>query len=296
MDTQQEILNFYNYQLYDEKISFDLDSSIQSYSKVNYNEETLDLMHSLIDHTSLNIRDSKTSIKKFISKLKTNIEKVDIAAPASVCIFPKYIDICKNELKNTGINIDCVAGGFPFVQTYKEVRELECKLANDSDCDEIDVVIPLGDFVDEEYTNVREDLKNIRKICKDKTLKVILETGELKKIEDIFVASILAMEAGCDFIKSSTGKSSMGVTTEAAYVMAYAIKLFNEKTGKKIGLKLSGGITTTNIAMQFISIVHYILGEEWLNKDLLRIGTSSLTEKLQKEYSEFNDKKIVDEE
>lgn len=288
MNTQKEILDTYEYQLSDEQISFDLDGVISASSKNNYNIENISLIHSLIDHTSLNGNDNEELILKFIKKLKKGLLLHSVNNVAAVCVFPKYIDICKKELKDYNINLACVAGGFPYVQTYPEVRELECKLANNSLCDEIDIVIPLGEAFSKDLSFIRNDLKHLREICKDKTLKVILETGELKTSEQIFALSIIAMEEGADFIKTSTGKASMNATMEAVFTMAYAIKQFYNKTGKRIGIKISGGISSTTKAIQFFSIIKHILGEAWLNKNYFRIGASSLTDNIQKEYKKLN--------
>jgi len=294
MNTQEEILDAYEYLLSDEKISFELDGAINVSTKNNYNIETISLIHSFIDHTSLNGNDNEESILKFIKKLKKNLQLHSINNVAAVCIFPKYIDLCKQELKDYAINIACVAGGFPYVQTYPEVRELECKLANNSACDEIDIVIPLGEAFSEDLSLIRNDLKHTRKVCKDKTLKVILETGELKSAEQVFALSIIAMEEGADFIKTSTGKASMNATMEAVFSMSYAIKQFYKKTGKRIGIKVSGGISSTTKAIQFYSAVKHILGEDWLNKDYFRIGASSLTENIQKEYKTLKNQLVTE--
>lgn len=284
MSTVQKILTKYKYHLSDEQIAFDLDGPVNAGIKNNYNISTVSLIHSFIDHTSLNGKDNEETIKNFVDKLKNNLRKHAINKVAAICVFPKYIDLCREELKDYGIRIACVAGGFPYVQTYQEIRDLECKIANESSCDEIDIVIPLGEAYKEDLSFIREDLKRMREVCKDKTLKVILETGELKSAEQVFAISIIAMEEGADFIKTSTGKASMNATVEAVYAMSYAIKQYYAKTGKKVGIKIAGGVSSTTKAIQFLSVVKFILGEEWLSEQYFRIGTSSLTEKIQKEY------------
>jgi deoxyribose-phosphate aldolase len=287
MNTLKEILKAHNYQLSDEKIAFELDGAISLGAKSNNNKESLLLIHSFIDHTSLKTTDNEASILKFLDRLKTNLNKFEINNVAAVCVFPKYIELCREDLKDYPIKIACVAGGFPYVQTFKEVRELECKMAVKSSCDEIDILIPVGEAVLDDFTSLRNDLKRMRKICKGKTLKVILETGELKSMETIFAVSMIAMEEGADFIKTSTGKTNIGATPEAVYVMAHAVKLFHEKTGKRVGIKVAGGVSSTTTAIQYLSIIKYLLGEEYLHADYFRIGTSSLTENIQKEYIEL---------
>lgn len=293
MNTEQEIIDAYKYQLSDEKISFELDGAVSVGIKSYYNHQTLSLIHSLIDHTSLNNIDNDESLLKFLTKLKTNIKKYEISNVAAVCVFPKYINLCKRELQDYGIKVACVAGGFPNVQSFPEVRDLECKMAAESKCDEIDIVIPVGLALLDNLKALRADLKNMREVCKAKTLKVILETGEFNSMERIFAISIIAMEEGADFIKTSTGKTSMGATPEAVYVMAYAVKKFYEKTGKEVGIKVAGGISSTITAVQYLSIVKHMLGEAWLNERHFRIGTSSLTENVEKEYKQLKAKELA---
>lgn len=283
METHINILNEYKYQLSDEQISFELDGAIGVGLKTFYNQPTLSLLHSFIDHTSLGSTDNDASIHKFLKKLKDSLKDKDIAPVAAVCVFPKYIELCKQELDSLGIKVACVAGGFPYVQTFQEVRELECKMASEKACDEIDIVIPIGDAFSDDISILRDDLKKMRKICAGKTLKVILETGELKDSERIFVSSIVAMEEGADFIKTSTGKVPINATPEAVFVMAYAVKKFYEKTGKMVGIKVAGGVSSSTKAIQYMSIISHILGDEWLSSKYFRIGTSSLTYNLQKE-------------
>jgi len=295
MNTQKEILETYDYQLTDEKMNFELDGAVSVGIKTNYNLETIELIHSLIDHTSLNGTDNEESIKIFLDKLKNNQRKYNTNNIAAVCVFPKYIELCKNELKDYTINVACVAGGFPYVQSFQEVRELECKLAVEANCDEVDIVYPIGETVSEDTSTVRNDLKRLREITKETTLKVILETGTLKSYERIFTSSIIAMEEGADFIKTSTGKSPIGATPEAVYIMATAVKKYYDKTGKKIGIKVAGGVSSTTKAIQYLSIIKHLLGDEWLTPQLFRIGTSSLTEKIQKEYRTLKEKMTVEE-
>lgn len=283
METQINILNEYKYQLSDEQISFELDGAIGIGLKNFYNHSNLSLLHSFIDHTSLGSTDNEKSIRKFLNKLKDSLKDKDISPVAAVCVFPKYIELCKHELDSLGIKIACVAGGFPYVQTFQEVRELECKMACEKSCDEIDIVIPIGEVFSDDISVLRDDLQRMRKICANKTLKVILETGELKDSERIFVSSIVAMEEGADFIKTSTGKAAINATPEAVFVMAYAVKKFYEKTGKMIGIKVAGGVSSSTKAIQYMSIINHILGEKWLSSNYFRIGTSSLTYNLQEE-------------
>lgn len=288
METQTSILEAYEYKLSDDEISFELDGTICTGLKNHYNRSTLSLLHSFIDHTSLGSTDNEESVRKFLNRLKDSLKDKNIEPVAAVCVFPKYIELCKQELGLSGIKIACVAGGFPYVQTFKEVRELECKMAVKAGCDEIDIVIPIGEAFSDDMSDLRKDLRRMRKICVNKTLKVILETGELKDSRRIFAASIIAMEEGADFIKTSTGKVAINATPEAVYVMAYAVKKFSEKTGKMVGIKVAGGVSSSTKAIQYFSIINHVLGKEWLYNKYFRIGTSSLTYNLQQESATLN--------
>lgn len=285
MDSYEELLKAYDFKLTDDQMDFELGGVITKEIKMNYTPDNLSFCHSVIDHTSLNSKDSMESVIKFVASLKKNIKKYKMDEVASVCVFPNYAKLVKSELSGTGINVCCVCGGFPFSQTFPEVKTLECAKAIEDGADEIDVVIPVGEMSMGNYSYVVGDLKKMREACEDKVLKVIIESGELKSMEQIFAASVLAMEAGADFIKTSTGKVPVNATADAVYVMAYAIKKYYEKTGVKVGLKVAGGIKTPATAIQYMVIVKHILGEEWLTKDLFRIGASSLTSKIEKEYS-----------
>jgi len=175
-----------------------------------------------------------------------------------------------------GINIACVSAGFPSSQTFIEVKIAETAMALMEGADEIDIVISIGKFLSGDYETMCEEIQELKDTCKERHLKVILETGALKTASNIKKASILSMYSGADFIKTSTGKQQPAATPEAAYVMCEAIKEYYEKTGNKIGFKPAGGINTVNDALIYYTIVKEILGEEWLNNKLFRLGTSRL--------------------
>ena len=175
-----------------------------------------------------------------------------------------------------GINIACVSGGFPSSQTFIEVKVAETALAIADGADEIDIVISIGKFLSGDYETMCEEIQELKEVCKERHLKVILETGALKTASNIKKASILSMYSGADFIKTSTGKQQPAATPEAAYVMCEAIKEYYQKTNNKIGFKPAGGINTVNDAIIYYTIVKEILGEEWLNNQLFRLGTSRL--------------------
>ena len=177
-------------------------------------------------------------------------------------------EIVNDTLEADHVNIACVSGGFPSSQTFTEVKVAETAMALHAGADEIDIVIPVGKFLEGDYEGMCDEI--------DKHLKVILETGALKTASNIKKASILSMYSGADFIKTSTGKENPAATPEAAYVMCNAIKEYHRETGRKIGFKPAGGINTVKDALTYYTIVKEVLGKEWLNNQLFRLGTSRL--------------------
>ena len=200
----------------------------------------------------------------------------DLKNVAAICVYPNFAAIVKNTLEVDGVNIACVSGGFPSSQTFTEVKVAETALAIADGADEIDIVISIGKFLSGDYEAMCEEIQELKEVCKERHLKVILETGALKSASNIKKASILSMYSGADFIKTSTGKQQPAATPEAAYVMCEAIKEYYQKTGNKIGFKPAGGINTVNDAIIYYTIVKEVLGEEWLDNRLFRLGTSRL--------------------
>ena len=249
--------------------------------KQQYDIDTLKNIFSCIDLTSLNTDDSYDSIEKFCEKVKIFPNTFeDILNVAAVCAFSKYALVLKKSLIDTDIKRAVVSGGFPTSQTT-----IQCKIDETCDAitdgaDEIDVVISVGEFLNKKYEYVNKEIYALKIKMKSAKLKVILETGMLKTPENIWKASLLAMESGADFIKTSTGKHAISATPEAVWIMAHAIKAFNEKNGKNIGIKPSGGIVTVDDAMIYWSIVKNVLGENYLNKNLFRFGASRLANNL----------------
>ena len=214
---------------------------------------------------------------KFTEKVnKFDDEFPDLKNVAAICVYPNFAEVVKNTLDVDGINIACVSAGFPSSQTFIEVKIAETAMALMEGADEIDIVISIGKFLSGDYETMCEEIQELKDTCKERHLKVILETGALKTASNIKKASILSMYSGADFIKTSTGKQQPAATPEAAYVMCEAIKEYYEKTGNKIGFKPAGGINTVNDALIYYTIVKEILGEEWLSNKLFRLGTSRL--------------------
>lgn len=194
---------------------------------------------------------------------------------ASICVYPPFVETVGLNIDGTPLRITSVAGGFPSSQTFLEVKMLEVAMAIENGADEVDVVINVGKILTGAYDEAANEIEVLRGESDGATLKVILETGALKTPELIYNASLLAMAAGADFIKTSTGKIDVSATPEAAVVMCKAIKEYHEKTGRKVGFKAAGGVRTAEDAALYYTIVKEILGEEWLTTELFRIGASS---------------------
>ncbi len=260
-------------------------AKIKANSSKFYTSETLKKIFSLIDLTSLNSTDTVTKIKAMTEKVnKFPSVFTDMPNVAAICVYPSLVETVKENLK-TEIGLASVAAGFPSSQTFLDVKLVESQAAVLSGANEIDIVISIGKFLSGDYETVFEEIKEIKNVLEDAHLKVILESGILEDPQKIWDASIIAMEAGADFIKTSTGKMQPAATLEAVYVMTEAIKEFHRVNNKKIGLKPAGGISTGKQAIEYYAIVADILGNYWLNNQLFRIGASSLANNLLSEIA-----------
>ena len=240
----------------------------------------------LIDQTSLNATDNKSHILHFTGRINSFSGKYNnIPNVAAICVFPNFVPIVYEKLTAKSVKIVAAVGGFPTSQTFRSVKISECKLAIEAGADELDIVIPVGTFLGNDFASVVDEIKEIKEAIKGKVLKVILETGLLGSYENIYKASMIAMDAGADFIKTSTGKTPISATPEAAFVMCNAISNFFAETGIKVGFKPAGGIVYTADAINYYNIVNYCLGEEWLNNSLFRIGSSKLANNILSEIS-----------
>lgn len=195
---------------------------------------------------------------------------------ATICVYPNFAGVVKETLDVEGVEIACVSGCFPSSQTFLEVKVAETAMALHEGATEIDMVLSVGKFLGGDYEGVTDEIEELKAVCGERKLKVILETGCLGSTSNIKKASILAMYSGADFIKTSTGKEKVAATPEAAYVMCQAIKEYYEETGRIVGFKPAGGINTVKDAVTYYTIVKEVLGEQWLTNDLLRLGTSRL--------------------
>jgi len=235
---------------------------------------------SCIDLTSLNNTDNELDIIKLVNKANNGYKNT---YPAAVCVFSNFGDVTKSNV-NSNINVAVVSTCFPTGQTIQKAKLFEIDCVNETNVDEVDIVINRGVFLKGDFEYVSNEISEIKKRLPQKHLKVILETGELKSEENIKIASKLAMESGADFIKTSTGKMNVGSTPEAVYWMCQEIKSFHLESGLKIGIKPAGGIRNLKDIMEIYKIVRSVLGEEWLTPKLFRIGASSLYDNLIKEH------------
>lgn len=259
---------------------------IEKNSQKNFTPEVLKSIYECIDLTTLTSLDSRESVWKFVDKVNDfEGTRPDVSNVAAICVYPNLVETVKQALTAQDVKIASVAGGFPSSQTFTEIKIAEVSMAVAAGADEIDVVLNLGYFMEEAYEELTDELSEIKESCRGAKLKVILETGALQTPENIQKASVLALYSGADFIKSSTGKSYPGATLEAAYVICEVLKQYAELTGNKKGIKLSGGIRTAEDAVNYYTIVKEILGDEWLNSDLFRIGASSLAGDILKRIS-----------
>ena len=230
-----------------------------------------------IELTTLKTTDSDVSVMAFTEKVNQFDQQYpDIPHVATICVYPCFAEVVKDTLEVEGVNIACVSGSFPSSQALLEVKTIETALAIKDGADEIDMVMPVGKFLQGDYEGVSDEIQEMKAVCGDHALKVILETGDLVTASNIKKASILAMYAGADYIKTSTGKEKISATPEAAYVMCQAIKEDYDETGIQIGFKPAGGINTVMDAITYYTIVKEVLGEKWLTNKWLRLGTSRL--------------------
>ena len=225
-----------------------------------------------IDYTTLSADDTIARVEKMANAVN-NFEKDFPGIPnvAAICVYPAMAEYVRKALKDPKFRIACVSGVFPSSQSFLEVKVAETALALKAGATEIDIVLSVGKFLEGRYQECFDEIAE---------LKVILETGMLNTAENIWKASILSMAAGCDFIKTSTGKIAVNATPEATFVMCQAIKVWREKTGVKMGYKPAGGVSTTEEAVQHFTLVKEILGEEWLNNEWFRFGASRLANNL----------------
>ena len=274
-------LGKYNTALNDDEIAARVSHIIEKHVAENDTLEVKKFLFNCIDLTTLKCTDSETSVMKFTEKVNEFDDKYpDLKNVAAICVYPNMAEIVNDTLEADRVKIACVSGGFPSSQTFMEVKVAETAMALHSGADEIDIVIPVGKFLSGDYEGMCDEIQELKDVCGEKQLKVILETGALGSASNIKKAAILAMYSGADFIKTSTGKEQPAATPEAAFVMCQAIKEYYEQTGTMIGFKPAGGISTTADAVKYYCVVKEVLGEKWLTNEYFRIGASSLANNL----------------
>lgn len=280
MSKYDDLFAQYNCNLNDETVKQDIDNILTAHYAGNNTKEVYKQCLNQIDLTSLNGSDTHAEIISMVTKVN-EFKKAFPHLPnvGAICVYPALVPVVKEHLTEN-IGIAAVAAGFPASQTFIEVKIAETAMCVLEGATEIDVVISVGKFLEGDYEAVYEELTEIKASCRDARLKVILETGALQTASNIKKASILAMEAGADFIKTSTGKIPVAATLEATYVMCHAIKEWNERNNIKVSYKPAGGIVTTEDAVRHYTLVKEILGEEWLNNTMFRFGASRLANNL----------------
>ena len=241
------------------------------------NDEVKQRLLGTVELTTLKTTDSQESVLKFTEKVNAFAdEHPELPHLATICVYPNFAKVVSESLEADGVSLACVSGGFPSSQTFLEVKTIETALALKDGADEIDMVLSVGTFLSGDYETCADEIEEMKAVCGEHPLKVILETGALESAVNIKKASILAIFAGADFIKTSTGKISIAATPEAAYEMCQTIKEYQEMTGTKVGFKAAGGIKTVDDAVEYYTIVAEILGEDYIKEGLFRIGTSRL--------------------
>ena len=272
-----QMLALYNTDLKDSEVAAKVAEIIEKKVPENDTPEVKKFLMGSVELTTLKTTDSEESVLAFTEK----VNKFEDAYPtlphvATICVYPCYAKIVSQSLEVEGVEVACVSGSFPSSQALIEVKTVETALALKDGATEIDIVMSVGKYLSGDYETLCDEIGELKAICGDHKMKVILETGLLPSASDIKKASLLAMYAGADYIKTSTGKEKPAATPEAAYVMCQAIKEYYNKTGIQIGFKPAGGLNTVHDALVYYTIVKEVLGEKWLTNQWLRLGTSRL--------------------
>ncbi len=286
------VLGKYPFVINSKNLQEDISRIVSDVDKFSNNQAVLKQIFNCIDLTTLKETDSADSVTSFVQKVNDfSVNYPNMPSVGGICVYPLFAPILNKFLKIDKVKKAVVSAGFPSSQTFLDIKVLETKKAVSLGANEVDIVISVGEFLDGNYEFVFEEICQLKEACGDANLKVILETGAIKDPQLIWNASIIAMEAGADFIKTSTGKISVAATLDAAYIMCSAIKAYEAKTKRKVGFKAAGGISTTLDSVQYYSIVESILGEKWLNNSLFRIGASRLANNLLDDIMELNGQK-----
>lgn len=273
----EEALNKYNLDIDDAAVKEAVRTLIAEKVHENDTPEVKRFLMGSIELTTLKTTDSETSVLAFTERVNEYDNRFpDLPHFATLCVYPCFASVVSQSLEVDGVEIACVSGSFPSSQALLEVKVAETALAIKDGATEIDIVMPVGKFLSGDYEGVSDEINELKQVCGEHAMKVILETGDLGTAANIKKASILAMYAGADYIKTSTGKEKISATPEAAYVMCQAIKEYYDETGIQIGFKPAGGINTVMDAVIYYTIVKEVLGEKWLTNKWFRLGTSRL--------------------
>ncbi len=248
-------------------------------------KEELKQIFMCIDNTSLNGSDTPSSIRSFCYNTLEMCQKTNMYV-AAVCVYPIFVELAKRIFENTPVRVASVSGGFPSGQTSINVKKQEIRYALEQGADEIDFVINRGAFLEGNYSALCDEVAAAKELCREKILKVILETGELSSPQNIYTASLLALHSGADIIKTSTGKIETGATPKAAYVMLSAINEFYKNNKKYSGFKAAGGISSIQDALMYYRMTKKILYYKSIDSHNFRIGTSRLTAEILKNLTE----------
>lgn len=282
----EEALSKYNLDIDDQAVKDAVKTIIAEKVHENDTPEVKRFLFGSIELTTLKTTDSDASVMAFTERVNQfDSTYPDLPHVATVCVYPCFAEIVKDTLEVDGVEIACVSGSFPSSQALIEVKVAETALALKDGATEIDIVMPVGKFLSGDYEGVSDDIGELKQVCGEHAMKVILETGDLVTARNIKTASIIAMYSGADYIKTSTGKEKVSATPEAVYVMCQAIKEYYDQTGIQIGLKPAGGINTVMDAVIYYTIVKEVLGEKWLTNKWFRLGTSRLANMLLSEIT-----------
>lgn len=273
-----QALEQYNLDITDEEVKAAVTKIIAEKVSENDNLEVKKFLLGSVELTTLSTADTEEKVLAMVEKVnKFDSEYPDLPHVAAVCAYPCFTKLIADSLEVDGVDITNVTGNFPSSQALLEVKTIETALAIKDGATQIDIVMPVGKFLSGDYEGVCDTISELKQTCGDVPMKVILETGDLRNARDIKTASILAMYAGADYLKTSTGKEKISATPESVYVLCQAIKEYHKKTGIQIGLKPAGGINTVMDAVIYYTIVKEVLGEKWLTNYWFRMGTSRLT-------------------
>lgn len=265
----------------DEEVKAAVEKILNEHMAENMNQEVYQFLFNTIDLTTLNTTDSPQSVADFTERVNAfDNEYPQYKNVAAICVYPNFAEVVRTVLDVTDVDIAVVSGAFPTAQSFLETKIAETSLAVSAGADEVDIVFNVGNFLDGDYEAVCDEISEQKDACQDAILKVILETGALKTAENIRAASILSLYSGADFLKTSTGKVYPGASLEAAYVMAQCIKEYHAATGRMVGFKAAGGVSTTADAVKYYTVIKEVLGENWLSNEYFRLGASRLANNL----------------